>query len=190
MLFEQPLEGETELDIVQLGRDSYGVIDDFARKHTGVEILMESGRYLVAESGAYIAKVLYTKSSQGINFAVTNGGTHHHAAAGGSGNAFMKNFPIRGFVAEASDYDFYHLSGPLCTPNDLIGKKVFLPKLKPGDYIAVMKSGAYGLTTSPVLFLSHPLPREVLIDGETVTLIRENTEYVVPKLRGGSFPLS
>jgi diaminopimelate decarboxylase len=38
-----------------------------------------------------------------------------------------------------------------------------LPKLEVGDLIAVMQSGAYGLTASPTAFLSHPRPGEILV---------------------------
>ncbi|GAA4726465.1 alanine racemase [Brevibacillus fulvus] len=175
--------GEKELDLDELGQASYGTVEQFLQKQPETEILMESGRYLVAEAGAYVAQVRYTKRSQGVHFAVTDGGTHHHAAAGGSGNAFRKNFPIVAYVPEQRAEQEYELAGPLCTPNDLIGKKVRLPELHPGDYIAVLKSGAYGLTASPALFLSHRLPREVLLERGKVTLIRDVDEYIIPKLR-------
>lgn len=175
--------GESEMDMAALGRLTHAAIDTFLNKHTGTSILMESGRYIVAEAGTYLARVMYTKTSQGIRFAVTDGGTHHHMAAGGTGNVFLKNFPIQAFVNEEREVERYHLSGPLCTPNDLIGKNVSLPKLQPGDLIGILRSGAYGLTASPVLFLSHGLPREVLYDGDQSVLIRERDEYMVPQLR-------
>jgi diaminopimelate decarboxylase len=56
-----------------------------------------------------------------------------------------------------------HVVGPLCTPLDLLGQAVDLPRLEPGDFVAVMQSGAYGLTASPTAFLSHPAPSEILV---------------------------
>ncbi|UFJ42421.1 alanine racemase [Brevibacillus humidisoli] len=175
--------GESQLDVAALGSQTREPIERFVASHKGTSILMESGRYIVAEAGTYLVSVLYTKTSQDIRFAITNGGTHHHMAAGGMGNAFLKNFPIRAFVSEQREMEKYHLSGPLCTPNDLIGKHVELPKLRPGDVIGIQRSGAYGLTASPVLFLSHGLPREVLFDGEREWMIRERDEYMVPRVR-------
>jgi len=52
--------------------------------------------------------------------------------------------------------------GPLCTPLDTFGT-VEIPHAEEGDLVAVMNAGAYGLTASPVFFLSHDLPREVLL---------------------------
>jgi diaminopimelate decarboxylase len=62
--------------------------------------------------------------------------------------------------------------GPLCTPLDTLGRDVKLPNPEVGDLLGVFQSGAYGLTASPVNFLSHPTPAEVLIEGGAVRLIR------------------
>jgi diaminopimelate decarboxylase len=53
--------------------------------------------------------------------------------------------------------------GPLCTPLDLLADRVELPRAEVGDLIVVLQSGAYGLTASPLAFLSHPAPREILV---------------------------
>jgi diaminopimelate decarboxylase len=53
--------------------------------------------------------------------------------------------------------------GCLCTPLDLLADKVSLPRAEIGDLVVVFQSGAYGLTASPVRFLSHPLPPEILV---------------------------
>ena len=62
--------------------------------------------------------------------------------------------------------------GPLCTPLDMLARAAPLPPLAEGDLVAVLQSGAYGLTASPTGFLSHPMPAEVLIDGGQAELIR------------------
>jgi diaminopimelate decarboxylase len=176
---------EKNLDINLLGKLSYNSIDTFKQKHPSTQVLMETGRYITAEAGSYIAQVLYTKQSQGIDFAITNGGTHHFAASGNQGNMFMKSFPIRPlYNRKKKPIRNYYISGPLCTPNDLIGREISLPELQPGDMIEVQKSGAYGLTASPTLFLSHPLPSEVLVreNGELL-LIRDKDEYSFPIVR-------
>ena len=53
--------------------------------------------------------------------------------------------------------------GCLCTPLDLLASKVLLPRAEVGDLVVVFQSGAYGLTASPLRFLSHPFPPEVLV---------------------------
>lgn len=178
-------EGEKDLDIALLGAQSYDIIEKFIKKNPKTQVLMETGRYLTADSGSYLTEVLYTKQSQGIEFAILNGGTHHFGASGTQGNFFMKAFPIQ-LVSNhpRKSSKEYHLGGPLCTPNDLLGKKVTLPTLKPGDIIEIQKAGAYGLTASPILFLSHPLPREILIrENSDVVVIRDKAEYTFPILK-------
>jgi diaminopimelate decarboxylase len=53
--------------------------------------------------------------------------------------------------------------GPLCTPLDLLADRVELPRAEVGDLIVVLQSGAYGFSASPVNFLSHPPPLEILL---------------------------
>ena len=67
----------------------------------------------------------------------------------------------------------WQVTGPLCTPGDTIGKNVPLPPVRVGDLIGVHRSGAYGLTASPGLFLSHGFPAEVLVHEGRAHLIRE-----------------
>ena len=57
------------------------------------------------------------------------------------------------------------IAGPLCTPLDTLARQARLPTVAAGDLIAIQQSGAYGLTASPVGFLGHPMPAEVLVDG-------------------------
>jgi diaminopimelate decarboxylase len=54
--------------------------------------------------------------------------------------------------------------GPLCTPLDTLGRETALPVLQAGDLLAVLQSGAYALSASPVGFLSHPMPAEVMVN--------------------------
>ena len=65
------------------------------------------------------------------------------------------------------------LAGPLCTPADAFVADCQLPDLQQGDLLAILVSGAYGLTFSSLAFLSHPAPAELLVDGEEAFLVRE-----------------
>jgi diaminopimelate decarboxylase len=55
------------------------------------------------------------------------------------------------------------VTGCLCTPLDLLGDEVMLPRVEVGDLIAVFCAGAYGLTASPQAFLGQPAARELLV---------------------------
>ncbi|PZE34233.1 type III PLP-dependent enzyme [Curtobacterium sp. MCPF17_031] len=152
--------------------------------HPETEVAIELGRYLTALAGAYVTSVLYTKTSRGESFAVVDGGTNHHAAAGGVGSFVKRNFPVVVVGAEAgTPTSTWNLAGPLCTPNDLIVKKAELPDLTRGDLVAVLRSGAYGPSASPGLFLSHGFPTEVLLRDGEAHLIRaaDSTEDLLAR---------
>ena len=76
----------------------------------------------------------------------------------------MANFPIAvanrfGHQAEEN----VTVTGCLCTPFDVLGDEVSLPRAEVGDLIAVFCAGAYGLSASPQAWESRPLAREVLV---------------------------
>jgi diaminopimelate decarboxylase len=170
-------EGEQDPDLKMLRAGMEPAVESFRRRHPGVRLLFESGRYLAARAGVYAVTVRCVKESMGRDFAVTDGGTHHHLAAVGTGSIGRRNFPIRLLSRHAGDQPGpWQLTGPLCTPNDTIGKDAPLPRLRAGDVLGIMRSGAYGPTASPGLFLSHGFPAEVLIrDGESY-LVRDRDE--------------
>ncbi|MBK5360425.1 diaminopimelate decarboxylase [Bacillus sp. TH44] len=173
---------ESTLDLDDISDRLHAMIQEFYSSFgEEIPIFLESGRYVVGESGIYVTKVLYEKKSKNCDFLTVDGGTHHHMAAGGMGNALKKNFPIKVLNKWSDEPNTeYYISGPLCTPNDLIAKKISLPKSQPGDYIGILNAGAYGLTASPVLFLSHHLPTEVLVKDDKYIVIRKKTEYDLP----------
>ena len=92
-----------------------------------------------------------------------DGGLHHQLAASGNfGQKIRRNYPMTTATSE-STVETATVVGCLCTPLDLLGDKVVLPRADVGDLIAVFQAGAYGLTASPTAFLGHPAPPEVLV---------------------------
>ncbi|UPK44472.1 diaminopimelate decarboxylase [Paenibacillus pabuli] len=167
-------EGEQPLSIASLTEQLNPQFEAFRLGHPNTRLFMELGRYLVGTSGMLVSRALYVKQSYGENFVVTDGGTNCHMAAVGTGSYVKRNFPIASLTryGEAPVTE-YNITGPLCTPNDVVGKRVQLPLVMQGDLIGVFHSGAYGPTASPTHFLSHGSPAEVLIvDGEA-HLIRD-----------------
>lgn len=150
-----------------------------ARGRTGLantRFVIEPGRYLTAEAGVYLARVLDVKTSRGQHFVVLDGGMHHLLAATGHvGQVIKRNYPIA-LVSKLGHeaVEKYTLAGSLCTPLDTVGRNLALPQVEPGDVVVFFQSGAYGRTFSPVRFLSHREPAEVLVDGGSASLIREH----------------
>jgi diaminopimelate decarboxylase len=98
-------------------------------------------------------------------FLITDGGLHHHLAASGNfGQVIRKNYPVViGNKVRGARREIVTVAGPLCTPLDTLAERVEMAVAEPGDLVAVLQSGAYGRTASPVDFLSHPHPAELLV---------------------------
>ena len=166
-------DNEKDLDIERLAAGLNEVIGEFAATHPDTRLIMELGRYLVAFAGTYVMRVRDVKQSRGETFVVADGGTNHHMAAVGIGSFVKRNFPIRSLTTvDEPATGTYTVTGPLCTPNDVVGKRVQLPPVAVGDLLGVERSGAYGPTASPVQFLSHGYPAEVLLRDGVAHLIR------------------
>lgn len=157
--------GEVALDLepVAAGLDEW--LPRVRARLGDVRISLESGRYLVGEAGIYVARVVERKESRGQVFLVTDGGLHHHLAASGNfGQVIRKNYPAAiGNRMDSGERETVSVVGPLCTPLDVLADRMDLPAAGPGDLVVVFQSGAYGLSASPLAFLGHPAPAEVLV---------------------------
>lgn len=161
---------DAEFDLEAAGRGLQELIAESERRH-----FVELGRYLVAEAGVYLTRVTYVKESHGKRFAILDGGMHQHAAAAGMGTVIRRPFPmVRASQLDAAPSESECvLGGPLCTPADVFPTAAGLGDVEAGELVAFLSSGAYGLTFSNVLFLGHPTPPELLVDGNDVHVIRE-----------------
>ena len=157
--------GDKELDLKSVCQNLYRLIDKTKKHAPNTRIEIELGRYIVAESGIYVCRVLERKISRKRVFLITDGGLHHHLAASGNfGQVIRKNYPVVvGNKVVGHERESVTVVGPLCTPLDLLADEVEMAKADVGDLIVVFQSGAYGLTASPTRFLNHPEPVEVLV---------------------------
>lgn len=163
--------GDTALDLSKL-KSGISVLEKAKAADARIrdaQVIVEPGRYLTASAGVYLMQVRVAKLSRGERFVICDGGMHHHLAASGNlGQVIKRDYPIvpankmTHAVAGAAT-----VCGPLCTPLDTVGRKTQLPQLEADDLVAILQSGAYGLSASPVGFLSHPIAKEVMVDGGT-----------------------
>ncbi|MCW8889143.1 MAG: pyridoxal-dependent decarboxylase, exosortase A system-associated [Sedimenticola sp.] len=157
--------GEKPLDLQPVADNLLLLTDTCKKRLPEAEIVIELGRYLVGEAGVYVCEVMDKKISRGETFVVTNGGLHHHLAASGNfGQVIRKNYPVCvGNKMASEKTETVNIVGPLCTPLDILANKMELPEVSIGDLIVIYQSGAYGLSASPLGFLSHPETIEVII---------------------------
>jgi diaminopimelate decarboxylase len=141
------------------------VEDELAPALPDADLVIELGRYLVAEAGVYVTRVVDRKVSRGSTYLVVDGGMHHQLAASGNlGQVIRRNYPLAvGGRISAEPEETATVVGCLCTPLDLLGDRVELPRADVGDLVVVFQAGAYGLTASPTAFLGHPAPVEILV---------------------------
>jgi diaminopimelate decarboxylase len=164
-------EEERELDVIAFGRGLAQILahytDQGLRKN--LRVLVEPGRYLAAEAGVYLTRVIDVKESRGGQYALADGGVHHLLRP--------TWFPVGHPVRLANKLNLprskrYSMAGPLCTALDYLAKDVMLPPVEVGDLVAIFNVGAYGFTESMPYFLSHPTPPEILVLSGKDYLIR------------------
>lgn len=151
---------------------------------------LELGRYLVAEAGYFLIRVVSIKQSRGTSIAICDGGMNNHLPASGHfGMVIRRNYRMHR-VGGGEPTGSYDLSGPLCTSIDKLASAITLPTLVEGDVIAVHNSGAYGLTASPIHFIGHAPPAELMVvDGELQDVSRffaQTDMQVVPNARANA----
>lgn len=154
---------------------------DNVAAHLGhpVKLEIEPGRFLVAESGVLVAQVRSVKEMGSRHFVLIDAGfndlmrpsmygSYHHISALAADGRDLTNAPHIDTV----------VAGPLCESGDVFtqqeGGKVetrALPDVKPGDYLVLHDTGAYGASMSSN-YNSRPLLPEVLFDNGKARLIR------------------
>ncbi len=135
----------------------------------------ESGRYLAGSSGTLLTRVMEVKRSKDERlFLILDTGIHHLGGMAGLGR--IPRFSIDLLVPPArrgNETILVDVVGPLCTPLDCLGKKIEIPRVDPGDLLAIPNVGAYGATASVGAFLSRPAAVEILHrDGEAIAVHR------------------
>jgi diaminopimelate decarboxylase len=141
---------------------------------SGCRFVFELGRYLVADAGVYVTRVVDVKGMKGKTFVTTDGGMNHHlTATGNMGQVFRKAYPLLNLSRmEREPGEGVAVVGPCCTPLDTFGTNIPLGEPQVGDLIGVFHSGAYGYSASNLGFLSHPTPAEVLVWQGEARLLR------------------
>jgi diaminopimelate decarboxylase len=168
--------GDAELVLSLLSEGLHELVAEIEREDcfTETDFVVEPGRFLVGESGVYVARINDIKISRGKKYLILDGGMNHHLAASGNlGQVIKRNFPI--VILNKLDIpatETVDVVGPLCTPLDTLGRSLQLPPAEVGDLIGILQSGAYARTASPLGFLSHPTPPEVWVEGGQDFLIR------------------
>jgi diaminopimelate decarboxylase len=133
-------------------------------RYPGPRLRIEPGRALTAYCGWYATEVLDVKRSQGEDFAILRGGTHHLRTPVTKGHdqpfevlpvaRWPHPWPRPEVAADTAG-----LTGQLCTPKDVFARRARVRGLRAGDRVAFAMAGAYAWNISHHDFLMHPRPR-------------------------------
>ena len=139
-----------------------------AAAEQGVEVLIEPGRFLVADSGALLTRVLYRKHSGAKEVVITDAGM----------NDFIRPslYDSRHAIEAVTGDDFKSLRadvvGPVCESGDFFATDRMIADVEPGELLAIRSVGAYGYSMASN-YNSRPRPAEVLVDGNRFALITQ-----------------
>ncbi len=160
---DQP-DQERPLTIDQYGKELVPRL-----KSLGLKILLEPGRLIVGNAGVLLTRCLFEKKGSAKTFKIVDAGMNdlirpalyegHHEIV-----------PLK--QAAAAERVTVDVVGPICESGDFFCQNRDLPDIQPGETIALMSAGAYGFVMASN-YNSRPLPAEILVEGETATVIRK-----------------
>lgn len=134
-----------------------------------VDVVLEPGRYLVADAGVLLSRVLYMKAGIAKRFAIVDAAMNDLIRP----TLYEAWMSIRPVVEPAAGVPRAPVDvvGPICETGDYLARDRELPPLEAGDLIAIGSAGAYGAVMSSA-YNSRPLVPEILVNGNDVAVVR------------------
>ena len=135
-------------------------------KGRGLKIILEPGRRLVGNAGTLLTKVEYLKPGEVKNFAVIDAAMNDLSRPA-LYDAWHTIAPVKPREGQPRTWQ---IVGPICESGDFLGHDRELV-LEPGDLLAILSAGAYGMTMSSN-YNTRPRVAEIMVDGNQTHLIR------------------
>ena len=133
-----------------------------------VRLILEPGRFIVGNAGILVTQVLYRKETRGKRFVVVDAGMNDFIRPALYG-AYHEVLPtVQGSRLKTQLCD---VVGPICENADVLAHRRRLPILQPGEFVAVLGTGAYGFTMASN-YNGRPRPAEVLVKGTRYRVTR------------------
>ena len=138
----------------------------------GLKILLEPGRFIAGNAGVLVTKCLYEKKGTTKTFKIVDSGMHHLIRP-----ALYEGFHEIVPVAEPSGaIESVDVVGPICESGDFFCQNREVSTFAPSELIALMSAGAYGMVMATT-YNSHPLPAEILVDGNQAKIARKRQTF-------------
>jgi diaminopimelate decarboxylase len=133
----------------------------------GCHLLLEPGRFVVAQAGALLTRVLFTKQNGAKRFVVTDAAMNDLIRPA----LYQAHHEILPVVRDDRPRQTADIVGPVCESGDFFARDRETPELRAGDLAVLLDAGAYGMTQASN-YNTRVRPAEVLIEGGEVRLIR------------------
>lgn len=139
----------------------------------GLKLLCEPGRFLVANAGLLLTRVLYRKRSGGKEFVIVDAGMSDFVRP----SHYQAHHDIVPLHEDGRPERLVNVVGPICEAGDFLALDRKLPMPEPGELLAVLGTGAYGFVMSST-YNQRPRPPEVMVEGDRyfVARARESQE--------------
>lgn len=164
---------------VSYAGESVPAVEDFAAAvwpdldSRRLNLLLEPGRYIVADAGILLVQVQVVKSTPDGIIVVTDGGMTEliRPALYGATHGVLP-------VSEATSAETIrtHIVGPVCESADVLRADALLPPLQADDRLAVLHAGAYGAVMGST-YNARPRPPEILVEGAAWRVIRRRETW-------------
>jgi diaminopimelate decarboxylase len=134
---------------------------------TGLKIILEPGRFIAGQAGILVTKVLYIKSTSKKKFIIVDAGMNDLIRPA-LYDAYHNIFALR----KSSKMEKADVVGPICESADFFARERKLPRVKEGDFLAIMSAGAYGFSMASN-YNSRLRAEEVMVVKDRVFVIRK-----------------
>ncbi len=160
------------LDTKMLGEQITKMISVFTKEYgREVRIIIEPGRYLVAQSGTLLTKVTDIKNNPSRVFVSTDTGFNHLVRPA----MYLAYHKVTNASRCKGKQEEVTVVGNICESADIFAEDRAITKPKEGDILAIHDAGAYGYTMSS-FYNARVKPAEVLIDAGKARLIRKRLD--------------
>ena len=126
----------------------------------------------MGDIGVLISRVTYIKEGERDHFLIIDAGMNDLLRPS-MYDAYHDIIPAS---PSSGERVHYHIVGPICETGDTFSRDRMLPPLRAGDLVAIKNAGAYGAVMASS-YNTRPLVPEVLVDGDTIKVIRARPSY-------------
>ena len=138
-------------------------------------LLLEPGRFLVADAGVLLTRLLYEKRSGGRRFLIVDAGMNDLLRPA-LYDAHHDIVPVRRTDAAQTAAEPADIVGPVCETSDTLARDYPLPPLQCGDLLAILQAGAYGASMA-CMYNGRPMAPEVLVSGAHMAIVRRRSGH-------------